>query len=85
MNDDFVLAVSYEQLPWLPFGQRKRVVITGDGTCSRCQKVSYSARQLGDQWICSDCMKKEHIDDRWIYDYQQAFDEIDREFPRINE
>ena len=85
MNDDFVLAVSYEQLAWLPFEQRKRVVIRGYAVCSRCQEISYSARRLGDQWICPDCMKKESINDRWIYDYQQAFDEIDREFPRINE
>lgn len=41
---------------------------------------SYRARQLGEEWICMACMKKADIDDLWVYDYQQALDELDREF-----
>lgn len=83
MNDDFVLAMPYDLFYMVPLG--KKVVMTVYAICDRCSCMSYNARKLGDEFICPACMKKEHIDDRWIYDYQQAFDEIDREFPRVNE
>lgn len=85
MNDDFVLALPYSSLLMMRLRPKEKVVIIGEHICSRCQKLSYDARRLGDQWICPNCMKKESINDRWIYDYQQAFDEIDREFPRVSE